>query len=69
MQHNEPIILAPCPCFIKPDLNTLDMTSARNDGHRFLRTMTYNDGSYDAQCLKCPLRVHIHNGQVVDAWR
>lgn len=68
MHSDKPIKLDPCPCTTTPDKNTLGMTSFRSDGHRFLRTMTYNDGGYDAQCLKCPLRVHIHDREVVDAW-
>jgi len=69
MHDNKSITPHPCPRTTIPDQNTLDMTSARANGHHFLRTMTYKDGGYDAQCLKCPIRVHIHDGQVVDAWR
>jgi len=68
MHDHKPITLDPCPCTTTPNNNTLDFTSTRKDGHRFLRTMTHNDGGFDAQCLKCPVRVHIHNGQVVETW-
>jgi len=30
--------------------------------------MTYNDKGWDGLCLRCGLRVHIHDGQVVEYW-
>lgn len=50
------------------DQNTLDMTGHRKDGHRFLRSLTYKDGSYDARCLKCGVFARIRDGRILESW-
>jgi len=51
------------------DINTLDMTAPRSDGHRFLRSTTYHDGSYSARCLKCGSYAHLSSqGDIIDLW-
>lgn len=68
MHDHKPITLNPCPHTIEADCNTLDMCQRCKTDHYFLRQMTYDDRGWDGLCLTCGLRVHVHNGQVVEAW-